>query len=112
MLSMASEWERSPRRRAGAGRCAPVSVVMVHPLYPRPRPLTRQDMTAPADTADITLATLANDAIEKRLAKDPIDPTDSAEPTEPIDRMESRDPIDRIEFDDLRLQRDVDTFGG
>lgn len=69
-------------------------------------------MTAPADTADMTLATLANEAIENRLAKDPMDPTESAEPTEPIDRTESRDPIDRIEFDDFRLQRDVDTFGG
>jgi hypothetical protein len=112
MLSMASELERSPRRRAGEGRFGPESVVMTHPLYPRPRPLTRQDMTAPADRADITLATLANEAIENRLAKEPIDPTDSADPTEPIDRTESREPIDRIEFDDPRLQRDVDTIRG
>lgn len=69
-------------------------------------------MTAPADTADITLARLAKDAIEKMLAKDPMDPTERAEPTEPMERTESREPIDRIEFDDLRLQRELLTLGG
>lgn len=87
-------------------------VVLADPRRPRLRPLIRHDMIAPADTADITLAKLTKDAIERMLAKDPMDPTERAEPTEPMESTESREPIDRIEFDDRRLQREVLTRGG